>query len=194
MRVSSGFDFSFAKELTLIIRDACHRRLASSVPKSQVVIENLEKEDDFIYGQWMSLILLVGPSLQITLKAHYFNKAVHNILHKNFEFQSKISANMIMDFMREFLNLASGEIKASLAKHNISIGLSLPLITRGFDEVLFSDQIVDRAINDWWQFKSDFGAIICSAEIEIFQPEEFKDLDKVVRETESTAVGDIDFL
>lgn len=190
--------FTFEAELKSLFRDASLRRITSAIShKDSISICEIENPDDFIYGQWMSLILLSGPAMQVTLKTHYFNRdAVQLVAWALQKKPDEIQPNVIMDFMREFLNLTSGEVKATLATVNIPVGLSLPLISRGFDEVLFSDVVNERNLLDWWALVGKFGKLVCTMEIEVFQPDGLKNITKIdfSAPKDQGDEGDVDFL
>lgn len=181
-----------------IIRDCTVKRLSSSINKKfEVKCKEIATRDDFLYGQWMAIILVSGQALQVTFKTHFFNKFARELVSIGIgKSQENITTVMAMDFMREFCNLTAGEIKTKLSLNRVSVGLSLPLITRGFDEVLFSDIVLPTSIRDWWALDWQGGHIICSAEVEIFQTETAQRI-KAPKNSEMLSEedeGDVDFL
>src|SRR5690606_37665797 len=109
--------------------------------------------------------------------------------------RDRISNEMIMDFMRELCNLAAGEIKSNLLAGKVAVGLSLPLITHGFDEVLFSDGMTTGQFRDWWAVDWGEGQIICSCEIDVFSPKEVARIKAPSTQMAATQDdGEIDFL
>ena len=59
------------KNLQSLLRQSCRLRLYSSLKiDGGVDIEELSNPDDFLYGQWMSVILLSGQALQCTLNRY----------------------------------------------------------------------------------------------------------------------------
>ena len=72
--------------------------------------------------------------------------------------------------MKELCNLSAGEIKSQLVSKGIIVGLSLPLVTNGFDEVILSDEIQQKkVIKDCWEIKWKEGFITFSSEVEILE-------------------------
>jgi hypothetical protein len=177
-----------------IVRSATKNRL-NSCTRSHFKIElsEVSNPDDFVYGYWMSFILLSGKDLQITVKCHFFSDEAGHLAAVALKRQlEQISQPNIQDFMREYCNLVAGEIKASLWGSKVTIGLSLPLITRGFDEVIFSDQTDSRQFSDWWRLSWGSGSMIMSFVAEVYQPSALVDLKVPARGWDSN--GDIDFL
>ena len=160
-----------------------------------VEIQEIQNHDDFLYAPWMSVILLSGPPLQSTLKLHYYNNDARNLTACSLgASDADISTSMLTDSMKELTNLFAGEIKAQLFHNEILVGISLPLITRGFDEVLFSDQFNVDQVSDYWVMKcGEKDQIILSTETEVFNPEIFNKVG-FVSQAEEEDEGDIDFL
>lgn len=102
-----------------------------------------------VYGHWQSVIFLLSPIMRITLKvffdSHVSRAQLARIFHRPL---ADIKDALVYDHMRELLNIAGGSVKRFLEGEGIPAGTSLPLITRGFDEIFFSvanrkDSIVD---------------------------------------------------
>ena len=177
-----------------IIRGAATNRLDSCTrSKLKLEVTEVENPDDFVYAYWMSFILLSGKDLQITVKAHFFSDEARHLAAVGLKKQpEQITQPNIQDFMREYCNLVAGEVKASLWASNVTIGLSLPLITRGFDEVIFSDQMDARQFSDWWRIGWESGGFTMSFVAEVYQLSVLADLKVPTGNTRDD--GDIDFL
>ena len=182
------------QNLHSLLRQACRLRLISSLKiDSGVETEELENPDDFLYGQWMSVILMSGQALQCTLKMHYFNESALALSCHSLGLPSKkIKPGMITDYMRELTNLFAGEIKSQLFSNEILVGISLPLITRGFDEILFSDNLGKFIVRDYWKFCWNSHEIVLTSETEVFQPEILNSV--TIKEFNIEDEGEIDFL
>jgi hypothetical protein len=102
------------------------------------------------------------------LKIHFNTATAVGMLGKKAREESpeKVS-RMAMDFMREQCNLMAGALKGSLNAAKITTGLSIPLVTRGFDEAVFSDKVDRSKINDVWSLGWQGGAVTCSSVFEI---------------------------
>lgn len=110
------------------------------------------RQDDFILvdvddcktgqvlGNWMSLIMITGAALKITLKLHFSHKDIKKLVFPIYaaEAAEAISDQQSMDFVKELSNLTAGYLEQVFQNCDISLGISLPLGTRGFYEV-FAD-------------------------------------------------------
>lgn len=95
-----------------------------------------------VLGNWMSIILVTGDAIRITLKLHFAYrdaKAISQVVYgvKN---PDDISDTKAVDFIKEFSNLTAGYIVKIFESVNISMGISLPLCTRGLYEI-FADYV-----------------------------------------------------
>ena len=60
-----------------------------------------------------------------------------------------------------------------LINNGIVTGLSLPLVTRGFDELIFSDKIEEGDYVDSWDIEWPGGKVTFTSGVKIDQPELF---------------------
>lgn len=191
---SGGYVEATANVLKHFVRDASVSRLRSaSLNKFGMELREAPIVDDFVYGHWMSFILMSGKDVQVTFKSHFMSKdtrvLVAAALRKDI---GAITHHMVMDFMREYCNLAAGEIKAQLQQNQVGIGLSLPLITRGFDEVVFSDRVDKKQIIDAWQVAWKGGHLVCSSVIEVLDWNALTNIRVI--EKQSNDDGDVELL
>ncbi|MFY7931000.1 MAG: hypothetical protein ACOVS5_19185, partial [Oligoflexus sp.] len=118
-----------------------------------------------VHAHWMSFILLAGEGGKIMFKAHYSSADIQGLvaraLNKDVD---KINRQLTSDFMREYCNLTAGVIKARLAEVGIHTGLSIPIVTRGFDEIWRVDRELSSEIisYDAWHLKWPSGSVICT--------------------------------
>ena len=120
--------------------------------------------DEPVYDQYISLIMLHSDVLSVTLKGHFsLETARKSLAGRHGKPWQDIGKELALDYMKEMFNVAAGRIKSHLAANNISIGISIPFITRGFDELLFSDKINPHEIHDYCQVGWDDQKItLCS--------------------------------
>lgn len=125
--------------------------------------------DDFVYNHWMAIILISGSELRITLKVHFSLEAAFSMMARAGIETGRTSKaqKLAFDFVKEHCNVAAGSIKRSLNASQIPVGLSIPLVTRGFDEAIFSDKIDAHKFNEIWVTSWDDLSITCSAVIEV---------------------------
>jgi CheY-specific phosphatase CheX len=131
-----------AESTNKLIRHAAIDRVRTHTRENQFMLQ--EVEDKFKAGQvlanWMSLILISGEAIRITLKLQFSHKKIKNIIYPIYSkaSPSEITDAQSMDYMKELGNLIAGYSVQMLEKMGIPLGISLPLGTRGFYEI-FAD-------------------------------------------------------
>ena len=138
------------ENLKRMIRSKVESTLIRSARLEQAETEEVENKDDFVYGHWMAFILISGSSVRVMLKLHFSAKAARSMLGNKVrkEQDPEVLERMAMDFMKEQCNLMAGALKSSFNNSQIITGLSIPLVTRGFDEAVFSDKVDHSKIKD----------------------------------------------
>jgi len=137
----------------------------------------------------MSFILLSGKDIRILFKAHYMSSTAKFFAGKTFD-SSKESVSKVraLDFFKEFCNLTAGNIKIALAANKIKVGISLPILARGFDEIFYPRPA--DSIMKYWSLVCEQETLFCSADIAILQPLAIK----YEGEQTSATEGDVEFL
>ena len=148
----------------------------------------------------MSLILVTGTPIKITLKLHFSHKDIKKLIVPLYQVSAPedISDQQSMDFIKELCNLIAGYIEQAFEQKDISLGISLPLGTRGFYEI-FADYTPTTSpilkYDDLWSLKFEDMDILGSVMIEISDInalENFASYDIV--EDEDSDEGEFDFL
>ncbi|SMF36455.1 chemotaxis protein CheX [Pseudobacteriovorax antillogorgiicola] len=165
------------ENLRTMIRGKVLSTLTKSARLEESRIVEVENTDDFVYGHWMAFILISGSSVRVTLKLHFSNRTAKIMLGnkvKNETDKDKLE-RISMDFMKEQCNLMAGALKTTFNNSKIITGLSIPLVTRGFDEAVFSDKLDHGKINDVWRLTwgQEEGDVICSSVTEVLQWSDF---------------------
>ncbi len=123
-----------------------------------------------VYGHLLTFILLAGSSMRASLKIFYGTTEARKFTKAKFKKDdSQISEVLVADFMKEFANLVAGAVKRTLGTVDVSVGLGLPLTTRGFDDVFASDGLTEGVYSDRWCLKSEMGMIICMTSIKVLE-------------------------
>jgi hypothetical protein len=156
-----------SEKLQKLVRFASLERMKSVALRQDIIAEELAYVANrlTVHAHWMAFILLAGEGGTITFKAHYSSSNIQSLvalaLNKDID---KINSELISDFMREYCNLTAGVIKTKLADVGISTGLSIPIVTRGFDEIWRIDRDVSNEILsfDAWHLKWPSGSVICT--------------------------------
>ena len=167
-------------------------------PDAQVSEVNSAAGVGPIHGHWMALILLAGSGMRLTLKAFFeaatCRRVLSQVLRKP---DSDIEYRLVADFMREFCNRTGGHIKRQLESTDNPIGLSLPLVTRGFDEVFNVTRAsgVDNIIKNW-SLGTQYGGLTFVAEIVLTSPQALDHFTWSPPENQSTWDGsdELEFL
>ncbi len=161
------------------IRSKVESTLAKSARLEQSKIEEVDNIDDFVYGHWMAFILISGSSVRVMLKLHFSNQNARSMLGNKIKKDTdhQTVERMAMDFMKEQCNLMAGSLKSVFNNSHIITGLSIPLVTRGFDEAVFSDKIDETKINDVWKLIWPGGSVICSSVTEVLQWSDFNNFE-----------------
>ncbi len=160
-----------------------------------VAVDHLNRRSS-ILGHWLTLVMISGRKVKICFKVHFNTENGRELLAVGSKIErSKIERRMIFDRLKEFCNLAGGAIKQCLGVENDRSGLSLPLLARGFDEVLFMDRAL-RAnalkYRDVWVLAAPSFKVTCSSEIQIVDWTVLKDIQPIARKRENE--GELEFL
>lgn len=153
-----------------------------------------------IQGNWMSLILITGDPLKITLKLHFSHTDIKNLIHPFYSAESAndISDQQSMDFIKELSNLTAGYLEQAFSEMSVPLGISLPLATRGYYEI-FSDYTPSNhpiiKLSDLWCIENDNTKIVGSVLMEITNADALKNLlTYETATTEDDDEGEFDFL
>ena len=73
----------------------------------------------------------------MTFKIQFAIKDARNFAKSNLN-TKEISNSHSKDFIRELCNVIAGYLKHTLSENNIQVGISLPLLARGFDDLFLT--------------------------------------------------------
>lgn len=155
-------------EIIKAFRWLSHTRLTSFTGKNNIVIED-DTADQIVKSHWMSMILGVSGHSNVTFRSQFTSKHVAQISGKSVTRESETT-----DFGKEFCNLTLGGFKILFEKHGISMGTSLPIVSRGFDSVYFPRVSSGQTAIDNWKLTHESSVIYCDVFIELFKPISFK--------------------
>lgn len=142
-------------------------------------------------------ILLAGKGVRIEFRAYFSDLAIENIIAESLNKpKNMVSRALLHDAMREFCNLVAGGIKSSFnKKYSFQMGLSIPLISRSFDEIWFDD---DRGVHrDLWVIhwsKESFIVSISSLFADMSILSEFGDKTDPIQLSEEDGDGGLELL
>jgi|GEM_PF-4010298 len=102
----------------------------------EAVREELGPTEGPVFAHSMSVILLVTPPMKVTCRTFFDAEDVRALMAQALRRkEDAIGGGLVSDFMREYANMACGNLKRSLESMGLGVGLSLPFVTRGFDAV-----------------------------------------------------------
>ncbi len=164
------------KKISQIVCDACQIRLKGhlrneSIPLSVVRLKPIENTKD----KWLSLILVSCFEVQISFKVYFTLEDIENLMRDYMTIlPSEISTDIVYDFMNEYCNLTAGMIQQTLSSQSIKVSISIPMISKGFDDVIFSTHD-EGVFSDSWSLMVGPYKLTCISEIHILDREMFKD-------------------
>lgn len=120
-----------------------------------------------VFAHWLSMILMTSSDLRITFKVFYSNKTARKMAAHSMEVpETKVGNHTLAFYMREYVNLTAETVEKNLADNGITVGLSLPIVTRGFDEV-FSEFTKFGSLSETkWRVETEAGSLFCCAIIQ----------------------------
>jgi hypothetical protein len=142
-----------------------------------------------VCAHWMALILLSGPRLRTTFKTHFMTEAAQFFASKTYQLNAhEVSRTRGQNFFREFCNLTAGHVKLILAANEIKMGVSLPALARGFDDIFYPQDTA--SVVRYWSLACEGRSVICSVHFD------FYDSVEIIRAEGDhvDSVGDVDFL
>lgn len=147
-----------------------------------------------VHGPWQSAILLLTQGVKITLKFFFRTAASRRIAARALQrTDEEVDVSFAFDVMREICNESAGSIKKGLEGPGTSVGVGLPLVTRGVDEIFFDPEENHDTYSETWELGSSDGtSLFCTVYLYIL------DREKVAQITWDSSVsiegGGIDIL
>ncbi len=171
MENSPVTDLTVVEALKSAVRSLSASRLAAHANDANVRLLE-DDSSDLVKAHWMSLILGAGRDMRITFKCHFMSEDGPGF-GRGLAEVSSLTEERILDFFKEFCNLTMGGLKILLENNQIQIGTSLPLVTRGFDEVFFPRSSSGSCFEDKWILDNGIARVYCAVHFEIFNPIKF---------------------
>ena len=154
--------------LKMTARELSLSRLRShSVDMSVRLAE--QNSDAIVRAHWMALILAAGKDVRVTFKTHFMSEDARVFSRNSFE-ASPVRIEQMLDFFKEFCNLTIGGLKFFFESNQVQVGVGLPLVTRGFDELFFPPVVGGSTFCDKWRLETDKAKVDCAVSFEFFNP------------------------
>ena len=90
--------------------------------------------------------------------------------------------------------MVAGSLKKEFQDAGVVVGISLPMVTRGFDEVFFPRGDGISQFEDQWKVISTRGEFVCSSHFELMDLTAVNTVATRAASNQGTDMGDVDFL
>ena len=186
-----------------LVRHAALTRVADQSRLTGFELQEISQQHQpgQVLGNLMTIILVTGDSLRITLKLHFTMQDAKQLSYTAFGAESAddVDEGKAIDFVKELSNLTVGLLVKEFESMQIPMGISLPLCTRGFYEV-FADYAPAESplirFSDLWRLELNGCAINGTAMYEISNVDTLSPLAnyEIVAENVDEDDGEFDFL
>ncbi len=172
-----GHSLAYLKDahqhLYTMIRELSRKRFADITARRDLIIEEHDHPDDFIYGSHLTVIQIAAKDLRITYKSHFNLSDVMALTQRKGapERSHEQILKSSYDLFKEYNNLVAGGITQQLHSCCIVAGISLPIATSGFDELISSDEVRTSRLYDFWRIRGEGFHFTCSVYAEILETE-----------------------
>ena len=180
------------ENLSKVIRDASQIRLKAhlKLPEADIQVKEADIGED-IHEIWLSLILVSCIDVRISFKVFFQVSDVKRLIFKSMKSKmADISDDLVFDFMNEYCNLTAGLIQQSLSKQDIKAGISLPMVSRGFDDLYFSSP-EGNGKKSSWIINVEGVELTCISEILVMNDERLSSFEYVSPEEKVQSDKDI---
>ena len=120
----------------------------------EIESEIYKENERIIFGQKIANILVAGEDLRIIIRIHYTDQLGDYILH-NYSASKVVTSQKIDDYFLECCNLLAGRLKQSFYENDFNVGISIPVKTKGFDDLFFAVTSNEDVTFEWhWDLTS----------------------------------------
>ena len=164
--------------------------------KSLLALSDLSKKTDIrieesmllspVLAHWMTLISIGGPQVHLTIKIQ-FSTAMARSFVQNGQNQA-VPDSLSKDLIRELCNVIAGYVKQALADNQVLVMISLPLLSRGFDNFFLQASSRKESLADQWSLVYNQSVLHCSSLVEVAEEIKLDDF----KEKESSS-GEVEF-
>ncbi|MBG07200.1 MAG: hypothetical protein CME68_00440 [Halobacteriovoraceae bacterium] len=150
-------------------------------------------------GKWLSLVFVSSHVVKMSFQAKFTFEKCRPLVAMAFEKKTEeVTREQMEDFVKEFCNLTAGALKQNLENEGFSSLISLPLLTRGQDEVFFKNHPSEDdgpiVFQHTWEVVCENNPLFCEIHFEIYDKEAFEKIILGAFGAEEEDEGDIDFL
>jgi hypothetical protein len=147
-----------------------------------------------VLTRYIAIVMLTSDELRIVFKVHFNPDPIRSFRRTRHCTESDLSDKQLTDFMKELSNQIGGRICRIFDAHHLSMGMSIPLCTRGIYEIYADYQPKSGTVTkfgDFWRLEGAFKSIYCSCYVELMSK---MDLSDIKYSDEHAQEGELDFL
>ncbi len=182
--MENSASLEIARTIAKVIRDTLFNK------ELDMKAEPSRETDRVLYGQKIANIVIAGAEMRLIFKLHYTDILGENLMRRS-GMNGYISNQKIDDFFLECCNMIGGRIKQIFSEKNSNVGISIPIRTKGFDELFFTLGQGNEFCSEWhWDLcATDSTTVHCSLFIEILDSSFIFNLD----DYQSSQVEEMEF-
>jgi len=155
-----------SKSLYDLIRYLSKQRLTDISSRPVLSMEDHEHPDDFVYGSHQTIIQVASRDVRISFKSHFTLRSTQKLIERknSVERTPRQILKSTYDLFMEYSNLVAGGISQQLHATGVVAGISLPMATSGFDELISSDEFRPMSFFDFWTISGEefkFSCTVC---------------------------------
>jgi hypothetical protein len=173
--MSNNTNQQFCKSITTLVQRAVLARSQDFLQSHNACLEPLDYHltVSSVLANQMVLIQIYGKNMILSLKFQYNLKDIRFLASTYLDKpEDQISQIQIIDLMKEFANLTSGYIKATLSSSQLDVLCSLPVSTRGYHQIFSEHKDLNTLIiNEGWRLNLEKTQIYVCFSLESPQPE-----------------------
>ena len=147
-----------------------------------------------VLTRYIAMVLLTSPELRIVFKVHFNPEQIRAYQRRKGHAEADLSDKHLVDFMKELSNQMGGRVCRVFDAHQIAMGMSVPLCTRGIYEIYADYKPKTGAVTkfgDFWRLHGPFSSIYCSCYVELISKDDFS---AIKHTDEQSQEGELDFL
>ena len=147
-----------------------------------------------VLTRYIAMVLLTSAELRIVFKVHFNPEQIRAYQLSKGIVADELGDRQLVDFMKELSNQMGGRVCRVFDAHQIAMGMSIPLCTRGIYEIYADYKSKAGAITkfgDFWRLEGPFSSIYCSCYVELISKDDFSAIKYT---DEQSQEGELDFL
>lgn len=140
------------------------------------------------------MVLMTCAEMRIVLKVHFNYEQMRAYRRAKGLANESLTEKQLVDFMKELCNQMAGRVCRIFEVHQISMGMSIPLCTRGIYEIYADYRPKAGAtikFGDFWCLNGPFEYLYCSSYVELMSKNDYSGIKLT---DEQSQEGELDFL